>query len=223
MVGGRIEQDERSRRAGHHERGDLLPQNRRKSSNHERSVGGLLLARFTELATDRRERGGPLHRLEALGRRVEALQRDGAIRSARGHVKLANQLRIPRRRLPAIVARGEARGQALGPWRDADSDGRLELEQHVGERQLAIEILGVGVGARAQRRRQALALGVADASEPAVLQRREYRDQHEHGGRHGEHRRPEAARHATSLARTFPSKTAPNCKFYVLNKLFAPA
>ena len=86
--------------------------------------------------------GGPLDRLEERGRRVEALQRDGAIRRARGHVELANQLRISRRLLPAIVARGEARGQALGGWRGADSDRRLELEEHVGERQLAIEILG---------------------------------------------------------------------------------
>ena len=98
---------------------------------------------------------------------------------------------------------------------------RIELEQQVGARQLAIEVLGEPVGARVQRRVHALAFRVADAAEPLVLQRREQRDQPEQGARHDDHRQPESASHAASLARRFPGEIRAGRRFYVLNKLFA--
>src|SRR5205823_382121 len=110
--------------------------------------------------------------------------------------------REPRRLLPALVARRDARRGVLPRRR------RIDLEQQERPRQLAVEVLRELGRARVQRRAHALAFRVADASQPPVLERREQRNQAEQRGREQRKRRPESPPHTASLARAFAPKSA---------------
>ena len=192
-----VEEHERRGRVRHHNRRHLLPDRGRHHPHHHRSARRLLFARVRQLRTKRRQRAGPVDPFEHPRRGNETLQRGGGVHLRGRDVDVADQLRIPRGRLPALVAAGQAHRKTLVGG-DAGQAG-FGLKQHVRQRQLAIEIERERIAAGGERCGHALPLRGADPPQPAVLQRREQHDQSEQGGRDGHRRRPEPASHGTSL------------------------
>ena len=121
------------------------------------------------------ERRRPVRRLERARCRIEPLQRRRrAVPALRAGRRRLTRPRRRRRRLPLRVA--PPRSPRAG---SASSASRLDVERDVDARELAVERLRELGGARLQARAHPLALGLADFAEPAVLQRRERREQHE--------------------------------------------
>ena len=171
---------------------DLLPHRRRHSADHERA-GGFRAVLFFERLANRLQRGGPARRFHKPRRRAEPLQAL-AVLCMRRDKDFLDQARMTRVHHPALVPCVESRGQILVLGR------RFQLECDVGARQLPVELLRECGGMRAEIGRHALALRIADLAQPAVLQRREHRDQAEQSGRHDEQRQPETGPHRPSLA-----------------------
>jgi hypothetical protein len=90
-----------------------------------------------------------------------------------------------------LVAPGDARSQVLRRW----FGHRLALEQQVGARQLAIEVLCELRCVVGEPHATLIAVGVADLPHPAVLEHREHDEQPEEGSRDDAERQTQTRPH----------------------------
>ena len=157
----------------------------------------------------RREIGGPCHRRERACGWFQLPQLCRIERLALGEIHRPDQSGNPCRGLPSGVRIGED-GRRITVQLFASN-----LEREIGARQLAVEFLREFRGARAKARAHALALCVAHLAEPAVLQRREDREQHEQD--RGGKQLPWSAAHE----RTVREKRRPHSPLYISYKTIA--
>ena len=124
---------------------------------------------------------GPCRRLEPPRDGIELPELGGTIAIVRASVVLREGIEAfqePREssgRLPAIVASRETHGE-LGVI-EARTDWRIGLKEQIGARDLAVEVLRELERACRERRAPLRALGLADLSQPAILQHRQQHDQ----------------------------------------------